>query len=96
MADIGWIKLVAPKTAPRIAPAIARLESSSGIYCFRPFNAWGWGSVSWPDWETAIWEFTEGYSDLYGSTVTLEGAQRYCPLHAELWFEIVIGYMNEI
>ncbi len=81
---------------PRIAPAIARLESSSGTYCFRPYNAWGWGSVSWPDWKTAIWEFTEGYSDFYGSTVTLEGAQRYCPLHAELWYEIVTGYMNEI
>ena len=81
---------------PRIAPAIARLESSSGAYCFLPYNAWGWGSVSWPDWETAIWGFTRGYSEGYGGDVTMEGAQRYCPGSAELWYEIVTNYMDQI
>ena len=81
---------------PRIAPAIARLESSSGAYCFLPYNAWGWGDVSWPDWETAIWGFTRGYSEGYGGDVTMEGAQRYCPGSAELWYEIVTNYMDQI
>ena len=81
---------------PRIAPAIARLESSSGAICFLPHNAWGWGDVSWPDWETAINEFTRDYASLYGGTVTLEGAQRYCPPNSELWYELVTEYMEEI
>ena len=81
---------------PRIAPAIARVESGSGDVCFLPYNAWGWGDVSWPDWETAIWGFTRGYSEGYGGDVTMEGAQRYCPGSAELWYEIVTNYMDQI
>ena len=81
---------------PRIAPAIARLESSSGAYCFLPHNAWGWGSVSWPDWETAIWEFTRGFSEDYGSEVTYEVAERYNQVNVDEWYALVTSCMDQI
>lgn len=81
---------------PRIAPAIARIESGSGEHCFLPCNAWGWGSVSWPDWETAIWEFTRGFSEDYGSEVTYEVAERYNQVNVDEWYALVTSCMDQI
>ena len=39
---------------PRFSPAIANVESSKGLYCFKPHNAWGWGSSGWGDWDSAL------------------------------------------
>ena len=81
---------------PRIAPAIARIESGSGGNCFLPCNAWGWGDVSWPDWETAIWEFTRGFSEDYGGEVTYEVAERYNQVNVDEWYALVISCMDQI
>ena len=81
---------------PRIAPAIARIESGSGEHCFLPCNAWGWGDVSWPDWETAIWEFTWGFSEDYGSEVTYEVAERYNQVNVDEWYALVTSCMDQI
>ncbi|MDO5107487.1 MAG: hypothetical protein Q4D39_04340 [Coriobacteriaceae bacterium] len=81
---------------PRIAPAIARIESGSGEHCFLPCNAWGWGDVSWPDWETAIWEFTRGFSEDYGGEVTYEVAERYNQVNVDEWYALVTSCMDQI
>ena len=81
---------------PRIAPAIARVESGSGENCFRPHNAWGWGGVSWSDWETAIWAFTQGFSEDYGAELTYEAAARYNQVNSDEWYAQVTACMSEV
>ena len=81
---------------PRWSPAIARMESSSGLYCFASHNAWGWGDVDWPDWETAINSHVHGLAAGYGYTLTWEAAQTYCPPNASYWYSAVSSCMYQI
>ena len=81
---------------PRIAPAIARVESGSGENCFLAYNAWGWGEASWPDWETAIRAFVRGYSEGYGGEVTYGTAEVYNQANVDEWYALVTSYMEEI
>lgn len=81
---------------PRFSPAIACVESGKGAYCFRPHNAWGWGSSSWGSWEEAIDSHVRGLSIGYGYTVTIEGARKYCPPNADFWYNTVSSQMNLI
>lgn len=62
---------------PRVAPAIARVESGSGSVCFYSCNAWGWGAYSWGDWDTAIREYTAMYGASYGSDISYGIAYAY-------------------
>ena len=82
---------------PRIAPAIAGVESGWGQVCFRDHNAWGWGSSDWDSWETAIDSYVHGYSNIYGSTVTLEGAEMYASNDIyDVWYSTVLSEMDRI
>lgn len=81
---------------PRWSPAIARIESSSGLYCFADHNAWGWGDAEWPDWDTAITSHVRGLGRGYGYTNTLGAAETYCPPNAAFWYTSVDGCMREI
>lgn len=81
---------------PRWSPAIARMESSSGLYCFASHNAWGWGDVDWPDWETAIYSHVAGLGSGYGYTLTWGAAQTYCPPNASHWYSSVSSCMQQI
>ena len=81
---------------PRFSPAISCVESSKGAICFLPHNAWGWGSSSWGDWESAIYDHVAGLAGLYGGTLTLEGAQMYCPPSYQEWYSSVLAEMNSI
>ncbi|MDR1358606.1 MAG: hypothetical protein LBJ48_04555 [Coriobacteriales bacterium] len=81
---------------PRWSPAIACLESSKGRYCFLPYNAWGWGTVTWPDWETAIYAHVRGLSRGYGYTISEAAAQKYCPPNWEYWYSFVSNQMSLI
>lgn len=82
---------------PRISPAISGVESGWGQVCFKDHNAWGWGSSSWDDWSTAIREHVEGYSDIYGSTLTLEGAEMYADNDVyDEWYATVLSEMDRI
>ena len=78
---------------PRWSPAIACVESSKGLFCYRAHNAWGWGSIDWPNWETAIYEHVRGLSRGYGYTVSYEAALKYCPYNADHWFNHVSNQM---
>ncbi|MGN0034854.1 MAG: coiled-coil domain-containing protein [Coriobacteriales bacterium] len=70
---------------PRWSPAISMVESSKGAHCFRPHNAWGWGSSGWGSWEEAINAHVAGLARSYGSTLTYAAAQKYCPPNASHW-----------
>lgn len=78
---------------PRWSPAIAFAESSLGAYCFRPHNAWGWGSVSWDSWEDAIYGHVAGLARGYGYTLTYDAALKYCPPNADHWYNTVATQM---
>ena len=81
---------------PRLSPAIACIESGKGTYCFKSHNAWGWGSVSWSDWDTAIRAHTKGLASIYGGHLTYSGAQMYCPPNADFWYSSVAAQMELI
>ena len=81
---------------PRFSAAISCVESSKGRYCFRSHNAWGWGSISWDSWEEAINAHARGLSRGYGYTVTVAGAQKYCPPNWEFWYSRVCAEMSKI
>lgn len=59
MARAAWMW----KIDPRLCAAVSIQESSGGLYCIRPYNAWGWGAADrdpyglayeWASWEDAI------------------------------------------
>lgn len=81
---------------PRLSPAIATIESGTGEYCFLDHNAWGWGSESWDSWEEAINEQVSGLASGYDGTLTLEGAERYCPPNYQEWYSSVASEMDSI
>lgn len=81
---------------PRFSPAISMVESSQGRYCYRPYNAWGWGGISWSSWEEAIWAHTAGLASGYGGTLTYAGALKYCPPNADNWYASVLANMQRI
>lgn len=81
---------------PRVSPAISNTESSKGAICFRPFNAWGWGSSGWSSWEEAINAHVKGYAKGYGYTVSVSGAQTYCPPNWNHWYSSTTSQMAKI
>jgi peptidoglycan hydrolase CwlO-like protein len=81
---------------PRLSPAIATIESGKGSVCFRDHNAWGWGDSDYADWETAIYEQVQGLATGYDGTLTLEGAERYCPPNYQEWYSSVASEMDGI
>ncbi len=81
---------------PRFSAAISEVESSRGAACFRPYNAWGWGSVSWGSWEEAIPAHAMGLARGYGYTVSEAAAQKYCPGNWQHWYDRVAQEMAKI
>lgn len=81
---------------PRFSPAISAVESSKGLYCFKPHNAWGWGSSSWDTWEAAIWDHVAGLASGYGGHLTYAAAKKYCPPNASRWYASVLANMERI
>lgn len=81
---------------PRYSPAIARVESGSGLNCTYSCNAWGWGSSSWGDWETAIYAHVAGLAQGYGHTISYEAALSYNELNPDEWYSQVESCMYQI
>lgn len=81
---------------PRWSPAISYIESSRGEHCFKSHNAWGWGSSSWDSWEEAIDAHVAGLARMYGYTLTLAAAKKYCPPNWKYWYNNVGAKMNSI
>lgn len=91
-ADAAWDYGV----DPRWSPAISNTESSKGLYCFKPHNAWGWGSSSWNSWEEAIRDHVAGLARIYGPTISMEAARKYCPPNADHWYSATLAEMERI
>ncbi len=90
---------------PRWSAAISNIESSKGRFCIRPHNAWGWGAADsnpyglaseWGSWEEAIFAHARGLANGYGYTISVVGAQTYCPPNWELWYATTVSQMNGI
>ena len=81
---------------PRWSPAISNTESSKGAVCFKPYNAWGWGSSSWSSWEGAINAHVAGLASGYGYSITVANAQKYCPPTYMDWYTKTISQMQMI
>lgn len=82
---------------PRISPAISIIESGGGKVCFLPHNCWGWGTASWPDWDSAIRGHISGFASIYGSTLTREGAVAYASMDEwEMWYNLLQAEMASI
>lgn len=91
-ADAAWDYGV----DPRWSPAISNTESSKGLHCFKPYNAWGWGSSSWGSWEEAIRAHVAGLARIYGPTISMEAARKYCPPNADHWYSATQAEMERI
>ena len=90
---------------PRWSAAISNTESSKGAYCIRPHNAWGWGAADsdpyglaseWDSWEEAIDAHAAGLSKGYGYTISIRGAQSYCPPSWQSWYNKTLSEMAKI
>lgn len=81
---------------PRWSPAIATIESTKGMYCFRPYNAWGWMGQSFGSWDEAITAHVAYLGRVYGPTITTAAAQKYCPPTWQDWYNKVSAQMNMI
>lgn len=80
----------------RLIPAISIVESSGGIFCFKPYNAFGWGSRGFANFEESIYTVTKGIATGYGSDNPLLIAHIYCPPTAEIWGAKVSNLMSQI
>lgn len=81
---------------PRWSPAISNTESSKGLNCFKPHNAWGWGQMSWNSWEEAIDAHVAGLARGYGYTISVAGAKKYCPPNWFNWYNDTAREMMRI
>lgn len=81
---------------PRLSPAIARVESGSGTNCAYSCNAWGWGTQSWSDWDSAIWAHVGGFASAYGSSLSYDVASAYNELDPDGWYAEVEGCLYQI
>lgn len=81
---------------PRWSPAISSTESTKGQFCFAPHNAWGWGNSGWNSWEEAINIHVASLKAGYGTSITVEAAQKYCPPNWENWYVDTLAEMQKI
>lgn len=87
---------------PRVVIAISAAESSFGTRQLG-HNAWGWGAstveqmVRWPDWPTAIREYTAALGAEYDTDpIDTSFAQRYVPPNWRNWLQTVTRVYAEI
>jgi len=82
----------------RFVAAISIIESNGGNRCFKPYNAWGWGKMTFQNWTDGIWTVSKGIATYYQNGLTTPKliSTYYCPPSAESWASKVQFVMNEI
>ncbi len=82
----------------RLVASISVIESSAGLHCFKPYNAWGWGNMTFDNWTDGIWTVSEGLGKYYQNGLTTPNliAPHYCPPSATSWSNKVNYVMNQI
>ncbi len=81
---------------PRLIPAISIVESSGGRHCFRPYNAFGWGKMSFSSFEQAIYTVAKGLGTGYRTSNPRLIAPSYNPVTPESWGSKVSSLMGQI
>lgn len=80
----------------RLIPAISIVESSGGRYCFRPYNAFGWGKMGFSSFEHSIDTVSYGLATSYGTSNPYAIAPKYNPVTPSSWASKVSGLMSQI
>jgi murein DD-endopeptidase MepM/ murein hydrolase activator NlpD len=89
MAGMGAVFVAAGRKYgldPRFLVALAGAESSFGKNCFRKFNPFGWGGMSFDSWEEAIHTVAKGLKEGYtaqGLTSVEQISGKYAPVGAK-------------
>lgn len=98
MAGLGYYMVVSAERYghdPRLCAAIAEAESTCGLACFAPHNAWGMLAYpsGWPTWEQGIDAMFDWLFKYNG--VCTSAPRNWCePPHP--WMENVNGVMESI
>ena len=92
---------------PRLCAAVSIVESSGGLHCIKPFNAWGWGAADsdpeglafgWSAWDEAIDAWHTGVATnqagLANPICLSSFGDTYCS--TPIWAKNVCGYMMQI
>jgi len=86
----------------RLVAAVSIIESSGGKYCYRPYNAWGWGGQGnafvWSNWREGIYIVSRGLGRYYvgGARTPEQIGRRYNPESWQEWARKVRLVMNQI
>ena len=92
---------------PRLCAAVSIVESSGGLYCIKPFNAWGWGAADsdpynlafgWSSWEEAVAAWHEGVITNTAGLATPKSLSGFGDIYCStpIWAKNVAGYMTQI
>lgn len=80
----------------RLIPAISIVESSGGRYCFRPYNAFGWGKQGFNNFNEAIYTVARGLAYGYKTSNPNLIAPVYNPVTPDAWAAKVSGLMAQV
>ena len=80
----------------RLIPAISIVESTGGRYCFRSYNPFGWGKMSFSSFEEAIDTVARGLANGYGTSDPYAITPSYNPVTPASWANKVSGLMSQI
>lgn len=80
----------------RLVPAISIVESSGGRYCFRPYNAYGWGKAGYSSFDESIEAVTRGLSTGYRTSNPHAIGPKYNPVTPTEWSNKVAGLMSQL
>lgn len=81
---------------PRIAPAIAFVDTSLGRNMVLSRNAWGMDGKDYSNWVDSIYSYSSWYRSMYGSEFTESQARRYSPGNWRAWHAKVSSEMRVI
>jgi cell division protein FtsL len=88
---------------PRWSPAISNTESSKGLHVpyGDSYNAWGWtdggsGFRTFGSWDEGIRAHVAYLARVYGYTITVGSAQKYCPPNYAAWYANTLDQMRMI
>lgn len=92
---------------PRLCAAVSVTESSGGLYCIRPHNAWGWGAADsdpynlaweWGSWEQAIEAWHEGVATSTTGLADAGSLEEFGSVYASspAWPGNTATYMQEV
>lgn len=82
------------KVDPRLCAAVSVVESSAGVYCIKPHNAWGWGAAdsnpyagaaSWGSWASAIKSWHKGLTGSKTGMATAGSVSRLGGIYCSSW-----------